>query len=173
MKLLTYRDKKPQIHNSVFIAKGAIIIGQVSIGEQSSIWFNSVIRGDVAKVEIGKQTNIQDGTIIHTSRNDGPTIIGDRVTIGHRALIHACTIHDEAFIGMSATVMDKAIIEKYGFIAAGALIPPGKVIKSKELWAGVPAKFIRYLNQEEIDYIAKSSDNYVSLAAEYSSNIIE
>jgi carbonic anhydrase/acetyltransferase-like protein (isoleucine patch superfamily) len=167
MQLLSYRDKKPQIHDSAFIAEGAIIIGDVTIGEQSNIWFNSVIRGDVARVEIGKQTNIQDGTIIHTSRYNGPTIIGDRVTIGHKALIHACTIEDEAFIGMSATIMDKAIIEKYGFVAAGALVPPGKVIKSKELWSGVPAKFTRYLTQQEVDYITESSDNYVNLAAEY------
>jgi carbonic anhydrase/acetyltransferase-like protein (isoleucine patch superfamily) len=167
MKILSYKQLAPKIDESAFIAEGVIIIGDVTIGEDSSIWFNSVIRGDVARVEIGKATNIQDGTIIHTSRNDGPTIIGNKVTIGHRAVIHACIIQDEAFIGMSATVMDKAIIETYGFVAAGALIPPGKVVKSKELWAGIPAKFIRHLTQQEIDYINVSSENYIRLANDY------
>ncbi|MDF2965214.1 MAG: caiE [Rickettsiaceae bacterium] len=171
MKILSYRDKKPRIDDSAFIAEGAIIIGDVTIAAESSVWFNSVIRGDVARIEIGRATNIQDGTIIHVSRNDGPTLIGNRVTIGHRAVIHACTIYDEAFIGMSATILDKAIIEPQGFIAAGALLSPGKIVKSRELWAGVPAKFIRHLNQDEIDYLAKSSDNYVKLALDYASFI--
>jgi carbonic anhydrase/acetyltransferase-like protein (isoleucine patch superfamily) len=171
MKILSYRDKKPKIDDSAFIAEGAIIIGDVTIAAESSVWFNSVIRGDVARIEIGRATNIQDGTIIHVSRNDGPTLIGNRVTIGHRAVIHACTIYDEAFIGMSATILDKAIIEPQGFIAAGALLSPGKIVKSRELWAGVPAKFIRHLNQDEIDYLAKSSDNYVKLALDHASFI--
>ncbi len=167
MELIPYLNKIPKIDKSAFIASGAKIIGDVTIGAFSSVWFNCTVRGDVARIEIGQHTNIQDGTVIHTSRNDGPTIIGDRVTVGHKAMLHACIINDEAFIGMSATILDKAIIEKHGFVAAGALIPPRKIVKSKELWAGVPAKFIRLLSDEEIKYILKSSDNYVRLTSDY------
>lgn len=172
MQLINYLDKSPKITSSAYIADGVKIIGDVSIGAFSSIWFNSVIRGDVARVEIGSYTNIQDGSVIHTSRDDGPTIIGDKVTIGHKAMIHACTIHSEAFIGMSAVILDKAIIEKHGFVAAGAVISPGKIVKSGELWAGVPAKPIRKLSKEEITEILTSSDHYVKLAQNYASKDI-
>ena len=119
------------------------------------------------QVTVGKNTNIQDGCVVHTSRFDGPTHIGSNITIGHMALIHACTIEDNAFIGMQSAIMDKAIIEEYGFVGAGSLVPPGKVIRKKELWVGSPAKFIRNVTDEELDFMRGNVENYLSLSSEY------
>lgn len=165
--IMPYFDKKPQIAEDAFIAPGACIIGDVEIGSKAGIWFNCVIRGDVCPVKIGDRTNIQDGTIVHVTRNTGPTFIGSRVTIGHKALIHACTIHDDAFIGMGAIIMDGAIIESGAMVAAGSLVSPGKIVKKGELWAGVPAKLFRYLKEEEQAYIPISEQNYTKHAEEY------
>jgi carbonic anhydrase/acetyltransferase-like protein (isoleucine patch superfamily) len=118
-KLITFKDTKPTIHKSAFLANGVVIAADVTIAENANIWFNSVIRGDVSPVTIGKNTNIQDGSVIHTSRFNGPTHIGDNVTVGHLALLHACIIEDNAFIGMQAAVMDKVVVEEYGFVGAG------------------------------------------------------
>jgi carbonic anhydrase/acetyltransferase-like protein (isoleucine patch superfamily) len=165
--IIKFESSAPQIDQGVYISPGTFIIGAVTVRQDSSIWFGSVIRGDVAGVYIGARTNIQDGTIIHTSRFNGSTYIGNDVTIGHRAVIHACTISDNAFIGMSATVMDKAVIEPFGFVAAGALVSPGKVVSSKQLWAGVPAKYIRDLTDQEIEHIIESAEHYVRLSKKY------
>lgn len=165
--LINFRNMSPKIAKDVFIAKGAIIAADVTIGDNSGIWFNSVIRGDVAPVTIGKNTNIQDGSVIHTSRFDGPTHIGDNITVGHMALIHACTLHNNCFVGMSSTIMDNAIIEEWGFVGAGSLVTPGKVIRKKELWAGRPAKFVRYITDDEIEFMKGNVKNYVELAKEY------
>jgi carbonic anhydrase/acetyltransferase-like protein (isoleucine patch superfamily) len=118
-------------------------------------------------VIIGKNTNIQDGTVIHTSRFDGPPHIGDNITVGHMALLHACTVEDNAFIGMQAAVMDKAIVEEYGFVGAGSLVSPGKIVKRKELWMGRPAKFVRMVTDEEIDFMRGNVQNYLDLSNEY------
>lgn len=166
-KIIPYLNHTPIIAESAYIANGCIIAGAVEVGSQSSIWFNSVVRGDVAPIKIGNNTNIQDGSIIHTSRFNGPVNIGDNITIGHMALIHACTIENNAFIGMRTCLMDNVIVEEFGFVAAGALITPGKVIKSKELWAGVPAKFIRLITEEEVEFMLQNMQNYVNLAKEY------
>ena len=166
-KIIPYQETTPNIDQEAYIADGCIIIGAVTIGTKSSIWFNSVLRGDVAPIVIGENTNVQDGSVIHTSRFNGPVKIGDFVTIGHMALIHACTIQNNAFIGMRATVMDNVVIEEYGFVAAGALITPNKLIKSKELWAGVPAKFIRYITEIEIEHMQATNENYVKLTRLY------
>ena len=166
-KLVAFKEKYPVIHESVFLAAGVVIAADVSIAENTNIWFNSVIRGDVAPVIIGKNTNIQDGTVIHTSRFDGPTHIGDNITVGHMALLHACTVEDNAFIGMQAAVMDKAIVEEYGFVGAGSLVSPGKIVKRKELWMGRPAKFVRMVTDEEIDFMRGNVQNYLDLSNEY------
>lgn len=165
--IIPYNGINPKIHDTVLLAVGCRIIGDVKIGENSSIWYNSVLRGDVAPIEIGENVNIQDGTIIHTSRFNGGTTIGDNTTVGHSVVIHACTIHDYGFIGMGSIIMDKVIVESYGFVAAGALVSPGKVIKSNELWAGVPAKFIRKITTEEISLINDSYKHYVKLSKEH------
>ena len=164
---MNYFDKSPDIHPEAFIAPGSAIIGEVTIGRLSSIWFNSVLRGDIEPVIVGEHTNIQDGTVVHVTRNGYPTIIGDRVTVGHRCMLHACTIYDEAFVGMNATVLDRAVIEIHGMVAAGAVVTPGKVVKSGELWAGVPAKRMRTLTHEEIEHITVSAANYRKHAEEY------
>ena len=121
-QVIAYRGMLPKIHESVYIAPGSLIIGDVEIGQGSSIWPNCVIRGDVAKIRIGQKTNIQDGSVIHVSRNGGDTIIGDEVTIGHMALLHACNIASRAFIGMGSIVMDGALVDSEGYVAAGSLV---------------------------------------------------
>lgn len=165
--IIPYKGKFPKIANDAFIAQNAVIIGDVVIGSKSSIWYNCVIRGDVNHIRIGQETNIQDGTIIHVGTNNGPTIIGDCITIGHKALIHACTLHDYSFIGMNSTVMDYAQIKSYSMVAAGALVTNNKIVEENELWTGVPAKFLRKLKKEEVDYINVSKDRYINLAKEY------
>ena len=166
-KIFAYKSFFPEIDDTAFIADNCVIIGDVKIGKNSSIWFNSVIRGDVCLVRIGNNTNIQDGSVVHTSRFNGPAHIGDNITIGHRAMIHACTIKDYAFIGMSATVLDDAVVEEYGFVAAGAVVTPGKIVGSKELWAGVPARLIRTLTDNDLFQMQDNCEAYVKLAREY------
>ena len=165
--LIPYKRIEPILDESVYLAPGACIIGDVEIKKNSSIWFGAVIRGDVAPITIGQGTNIQDGAVVHTSRNDGPTEIGDFVTIGHKAIIHACTLKNNSFVGMGAIVMDKSIVEEYGFVAAGAVISPGKIVKSRELWAGVPAKKIRDLSDDDVREIEESAKQYIKLAERY------
>lgn len=175
--ILTYRGITPIIDSSSFIASTAVVSGDVVIGKNVGIWYGCVIRGDVEKVRIGDDTNIQDGTIIHVTRANhaqnktgdegAPTIIGKGVTIGHKALIHACVIEDYAFIGMGSIIMDLARVESFGMLAAGAVLTPGKVVKSGQIWVGNPAKYFRDLTTAEKDYIKISADNYIELAQEY------
>lgn len=167
MIIKKYLNHTPKIHETAYIAEGVVIIGDVEIGAFSNIWFGVVIRGDVAPIRIGKNTNVQDGTVIHVNRNDGPTIIGDNVTIGHKALLHACIVEDNSFVGMSSTVLDFAKISTNSMLGAGAVLTPKKTIPKNELWVGSPAKFHRNLSQEEIDYMQISADNYVKLSREY------
>jgi gamma-carbonic anhydrase len=165
--LIPYRGVMPTIHPSAFIAPGASIIGDVHIGAETNVWFGCVIRGDVMPIRIGARTNIQDGTIVHVTRNTGPTTIGSGVTIGHQAIIHAATIEDDAFVGMGARVLDGAVVESGAFLAAGALLTPNKRVKKGEVWAGNPAKFFRPMTDDEIKYIPWSATHYVALAKEY------
>jgi len=175
--ILTYRGITPSIHDSAFIASTAIVSGDVVIGKDVGIWYGVIIRGDVAKIRIGDGTNIQDNSVVHVTRPNhaqnktgdegGPTIIGKGVTIGHNAIIHACIIEDYAFIGMGSIVMDLARVESFGMLAAGAVLTPGKVVKSGQIWAGNPARYFRDLTEEEKDYIKISELNYIDLAREY------
>lgn len=162
-----YRGKYPKIHPSAFIAENAVIIGDVEIGQDSSVWYNVVIRGDVNFIRIGKRTNIQDGTIIHVDHKRYPTIIGDNVTIGHNVMVHACTIEDFCLIGMSSTVMDGVVVGRQSIVGAGALVTPNKSIEPNSLWAGIPAKFVRKLTEEELSWLEKSADNYVKYKNSY------
>ena len=167
MNLIKYNNIYPKIDQSAFIAPNATIIGDVTIGAHASIWFGVIIRGDVAKITIGKQTNIQDGTVIHVTRGGGNTIIGNNVTIGHKALLHACHLEDYSFVGMGAIIMDQVVIESYAMVAAGSLVTPGKIIPKGEIWAGNPAKFLRKLTSDETKFIAISAENYCKHAKEY------
>jgi carbonic anhydrase/acetyltransferase-like protein (isoleucine patch superfamily) len=165
--ILPYLGIHPTIHPDAFIAPGAVVIGDVHIGAESSVWFGCVIRGDVNSIRIGARTNIQDGTVIHVTRKTGPTSIGSGITIGHRVLIHAATIHDNAFIGMGSTLLDFATVESGGFLAAGAMLTSYKTIPTGQMWAGNPAKPFRPLKQAEIDFIPVSAQNYVDSAKDY------
>jgi carbonic anhydrase/acetyltransferase-like protein (isoleucine patch superfamily) len=171
--ILPYRGEyhpngiSPTISPKAFIAPGAAIIGDVEISEDTGVWFGCVIRGDVHRVRIGNRTNIQDGTVVHVTRDTGPTHIGSGVTIGHSALIHAATLEDDCFIGMRATIMDGAVVESGAMVAAGALVAPGKRVLKGQIWAGSPAKFFRELTKEEQEFIPISAKNYVKHAREY------
>ena len=165
--IIPYKGIYPKISPDAFIAPGAVVIGDVEIGSQASIWFGCVIRGDVAKIRIGEKTNIQDGSVIHVTRNGVDTIIGSEVTIGHKVLLHGCVIHDKAFIGMGSILMDRSVTESGAMVAAGSLVTQGKTIKTGEVWAGNPAKFLRNIKPEETDYITISAANYAEHAAQY------
>ncbi len=151
----------PEIHPTVFIADQAVIIGDVKIGEESSVWFNTVIRGDVNYIRIGKRTNIQDNSVLHVTTNTHPLVIGDEVTAGHGVILHGCTIKDRALIGMGATVLDGAVVESDSLVGAGSLVPPGFKVPSGTLVMGVPAKVKRNLTNKEIEDIKVGASNYV------------
>jgi carbonic anhydrase/acetyltransferase-like protein (isoleucine patch superfamily) len=163
----TIRNATPHIHNTAFIAQTACLIGKISIGEESSVWYGCTLRGDVNDITIGARTNIQDGSVVHVSSTTQGTYIGDDVTVGHMALLHACTIGHRAFIGMKACVMDDAHVEDEAMIAAGALVTPGKRVPSRQLWGGTPAKYMRDLTDEEVAFLKFSADRYVKLSREY------
>ena len=165
--ILPYQGKTPDIADDAFVAHGAVIIGDVTIGAQSSVWFNCVLRGDLNFIRVGARTNIQDGTVVHIDSREFSTTIGDDVTIGHMALIHACTLEDGSFVGMQATVMDGAVVEAGAMVAAGALLTPGKRVPSGELWGGSPARRMRALTDEDRKLFADIADGYVRLAESY------
>ena len=167
MQLLPYRDTLPTVHPSAFIAPGGVVIGDVHIGQESSIWFGCVLRGDVNHIRVGARTNLQDGTVVHVTRRTHPTLIGDDITIGHRVLLHGCTLHDRCFIGMGATLLDGVIVESEAMLAAGALVTPGKRIPAGELWGGTPARFMRALTDEDRRFFQANVSNYVELGREY------
>lgn len=162
-----YQNHTPKIHPSVFIAPGAHIIGDVEIGEGCSVWFNTVIRGDVNTIRIGSGTNIQDGCILHVTNKTHPLVIGIDVTIGHGAVVHGATLADCCLIGMGARVLDGSLVGSRSLIAAGAVVLEGFEVPPGVLAAGVPAKVRRPLSQEEQDRIAQSSRNYREYTKNY------
>ena len=166
-RLLPYRGQWPRISPEAYVADGAIVIGDVEIAADVGVWFNCVIRGDEQVVRIGARTNIQDGTVIHVHSLKQGTYIGADVTVGHMALLHACTLEDWAFVGMGAVVLDEAVIEGRGMLAAGAMLTPGKCVPTGELWAGRPARFARKLSEDELASMCVTIDNYRGRAKEY------
>jgi carbonic anhydrase/acetyltransferase-like protein (isoleucine patch superfamily) len=162
-----FLKKCPQFDDSVFVAPSADIIGDVVLGSDSSVWFNSTIRGDVNFIRIGDRTNIQDNASIHVMNQTGPTHIGDDVTIGHNAMVHGCTIADRVLIGIHATILDEAVIPSDVIIAAGTLVPPKKILESGYLYMGSPAKKARKLSDDEIESIKQSAQNYVKYQRAY------
>jgi carbonic anhydrase/acetyltransferase-like protein (isoleucine patch superfamily) len=169
-RFLTFGGRAPLVDPSAFVAPGARLIGDVEIGAEASIWYNCVLRGDVNRIRIGARTNIQDGSVIHVDspkpgEEEGhPTIIGEEVLIGHLAMVHGCVLHDRAFVGLGAIVMDGCAIESDAMLAAGAMLTPGKTIPSGQLWAGRPAKYVRDLSQAEIEGMRAGVAHYVALA---------
>lgn len=165
-RLERYLAKSPNLHPTVFIARGAAIIGDVQIGARSSVWFNSVLRGDIQSITIGEGTNIQDGTIIHLENNI-PAVVGNYVTVGHRALLHACTVEDEVLVGMGAIILDGAKIGSQSIIGAQALVTKNTEIPPRSLVIGAPAKVVRQLRQEEIDSLRPQAEKYAALGEHY------
>jgi carbonic anhydrase/acetyltransferase-like protein (isoleucine patch superfamily) len=157
----------PTIAEDAFIAPSAAVIGNVTVGSETGIWFHCLVRGDLNAIRIGARTNIQDGTIIHVDTGDMSTVIGDDVTVGHNAVIHACTLKNRAFVGISATVLDGAVIEEGGLLAAGGLLTPGKVIGPNELWTGSPAKLRRVMDAEERTRFDRNAEVYRALAKQF------
>ena len=161
-----FLSKTPQIHPSAFVANGATVIGDVSLGEESSFWFHAAARGDINRIVVGARSNIQDGAVLHVA-DDFHCEIGSLVTVGHKAIVHACTVEDEVLIGMGAIVLDGARIGARSIIGAGALVTGGKVIPPGSLVIGSPAKVVRTLTQEEQDGIRVWADRYVTLSRVY------
>lgn len=160
------KDKHPKIPKKTFIAENATIIGDVEIGNNCSIWFNAVIRGDVHFIKIGNSVNVQDGVVIHATYKKSPTTIGNNVSIGHNAIVHGCTIHDNVLIGMGSIIMDDCVIESNSIIAAGAVVTKKTIVKSGSVYAGIPAKKVKDISEElisgEIERIAESYSKYAS-----------
>ena len=167
MTTRNFEGISPTIHSSAYIDESALVIGDVRIGEESSIWPFTVIRGDVQSIRIGKRTNIQDGCVLHVTHGSEysgepeglPLLVGNDTTVGHKAVLHACTIQDYCLIGMGSIVMDGAIIEDHVMVGAGSLVPPGKVLKSGYLWLGSPVKRVRKLSNKEHTLLSYSAQH--------------
>jgi gamma-carbonic anhydrase len=162
--ILPFRGMVPVIAPDAFVAPNATIIGNTEIGAGSGIWFGCILRGDGNSIRVGARVNIQDGTILHISAKGWGTTIGDDVSIGHMALIHACVLEPGSFVGMAAVVMDGVVVESRAMVAAGALVTPGKRVKTGELWAGRPAKLLRRLTDEDYAMMSGTAENYARLA---------
>ena len=165
--LISYKGITPNVHPSVYIAEGAKIIGDVVIEKDASVWFNTVIRGDVNYIRIGERTNIQDNCTLHVRHEKYPLILGKNITVGHGAILHACMIKENCLIGMGATILDDAQIGPFCLIAAGAVVKEHQIIAEGMLVAGVPAKVIRPLNNEEKQMLIQSAENYVQYVHSY------
>jgi gamma-carbonic anhydrase len=173
IKLFPYKDYFPKLNKSVFLASGVKIIGDIEIKEYSSVWYNTVIRGDVNYVKIGSSTNIQDCSMLHVTNNKYPLIIGDMVTVGHSVSLHGCILKNACFVGIGAIILDGAVVEEKSMVAAGAVVKPGFVVPSGKLVAGVPAKIIRDLTDEEMMDFEKSAQRYVEYAKVTANSLIK
>lgn len=169
MTIRTYLEHSPTLGDAVFVDASAVVIGRVTLGADVSIWPLTVLRGDVNDIRIGARTNIQDGSVLHNTAPDSsppagfPLIVGEDVTVGHKAILHGCTVGDRVLIGMGAVVLDGAIIESDVILGAGSLVSPGKVLSSGGLYVGAPAKRVRDLRPQELDFLRYSAAHYVKL----------
>jgi len=165
--LLPFEGKWPQIHPTAWIAPTAVLIGDVTVGPGASVWYHCVLRGDTNHIRIGARTNIQDGTIIHVNAGAEACEIGEDVTVGHACIIHACTLENRAFVGMGATVLDRAVVEEGGMLGAAGLLTPGKRIGRMELWTGSPAKLTRVMDEAERARFDRTAPHYTELAGRH------
>ena len=171
-RLACYLDAKPNLHPTAYVAPGADVIGDVTLAEESSVWFQTVLRGDINRIVIGPRSNVQDGTVVHLADDCG-TFVGELVTVGHKAILHACTIADEVLVGMGAIVLDGAEIGARSIIGAGALITGGKKIPPGSLVLGSPAKVVRTLSLEEQAGIKVWAEKYVALSRAYRERAVQ
>lgn len=162
-----YKGVAPKIHPTAFVAASAEVIGDVELGEESSVWFNAVIRGDVNYIRIGRGANLQDGSVLHVNRQGPPTIVGEFVTVGHGARLHGCHVKSNCLIGIGAVVLDGAVLEEECLVAAGALVAPGTRAPKGSLLMGSPARVRRSVTAEDLELIHRSARNYIKLRAEY------
>ncbi|KXK00919.1 MAG: carbonic anhydrase/acetyltransferase [Acidobacteria bacterium OLB17] len=162
-----FENNEPRIHASAFIAENAEVIGDVEIGEDSSIWFGTVVRGDVNHIRIGARTNIQDNSVIHVTGGTHPTILGDEITAGHRVLLHGCTVENRCLIGMGAILMDGVHVGEECLIGAGSLLTPGTIVPPRSMILGSPARVKRELTEDEIAFLDRSWRNYTELKLRY------
>ena len=170
--LYPFEGKHPAVHDTAWVAPTAAVIGDVTIGAGSNVWYHCVLRGDTNVIRIGARTNIQDGTIVHVNAGRQPAIVGADVTVGHAAIVHACTLKDRAFVGMGATVLDGAVIEEGGVLGAGSVLPPGKRIGPLDLWIGNPAKLVRVLTPEQrAEQFDRPAPHYVELAGRHRASL--
>ncbi|WP_370339233.1 gamma carbonic anhydrase family protein [Parvularcula marina] len=174
--ILPFEGKTPQIDDSAFIAPGAVIIGDVTIGPEASIWYACVLRGDTNAIKVGARSNIQDGTIIHVDAPDHggtPVLIGTNVLVGHKCMLHGCTVEDEGFVGMGATMLDGSTVQTGAFLAAGAFLGPKKTVPSGEMWGGLPARKLRNLKGMEDKMAAMGAAHYVEEARRHMTALTE
>ena len=164
--LIGFHGVVPVCHDSVFLAEGAMVIGDVEIGAGSSVWYHTVVRGDIRSIRIGQRTNVQDHSTLHVTRRD-PLDVGDEVTIGHGAVVHGCTVEDLCLIGIGAVVLDGAVIGRGSVIGAGSVVPPGTAVPPLSLVLGVPGKVVRNLGPGSVDGNRVTAENYVELARAY------
>lgn len=175
MTIRRFEGHSPTLEAGAWVDPTALVTGQVHLGRDASIWPMSVLRGDINRIEIGARTNVQDGTIVHVTHasrfnpRGAPVIVGHDVTIGHKAVLHACTIEERCLIGMGAVVLDEAVIRREVIVGAGSVVPPGKELESGYLWLGAPARKVRPLTDEELEYLGYSADYYVELARRHAS----
>ncbi|MCG6861163.1 MAG: gamma carbonic anhydrase family protein [Chromatiaceae bacterium] len=175
----SFRGKHPQIAGDAWVDESAVVIGDVTIGPRSSIWPLCVIRGDIHRIEIGTDTNIQDGTVLHVSHDSrfmpggAPVIIHDQVTVGHQAVLHGCEIRDHCLVGIGSRVLDRAVLEPRTMVGAGSLVPPGAVLESGFLWVGTPVRRMRPLKDREIEYLDYVAGNYTKLADEHRNTLAD
>lgn len=173
MPIESFQHSRPRIHETAFVAPAAVVIGDVEVGADTSLWPMTVVRGDIHRIRIGARSNLQDGSVLHVT-HDSPYApggfaleVGDGVTVGHRVILHGCTLEDRCLIGMGAIVMDGARVCSGAMVGAGTLVSPGKILEGGYLWMGTPARRIRPLTEQEREYLAYSADHYVRLKDRY------
>ncbi len=165
--LLTYGSHAPVVPSSAFVAPGAAVIGDVVLGEDVSIWFQAVLRGDINRIRVGDRSNLQDGTVVHVNQGAEPTLVAEEVTVGHQAILHGCKLGRRCLVGMGSVVLDGVSVGEESMVAAGAVVPPGLRIPPRVLVRGVPARIARPLTGSEIEHLARSAKNYVELKDGY------
>ena len=169
--IVPHRGFVPKVDPTAFVAVNATLVGDVEIAANASIWFGCILRGDGPGIRVGENSNLQDGTIVHVAARGLMTVVGNNVTVGHMALLHACEVQDGAFIGMHSTVLDGAVVESGAMVAAGALVAPGKIVRRGELWAGNPARKLRDLTEQDDQEFRRVVDGYVRLSRTYAPDL--